>query len=231
MFERFTESARQVVVNAQSAASEFGHGHIGTEHELLGLLANPETHAWQVLNSLGVTAEIARERVVELVPVGEHHSEGQIPFTPRAKKVLELSLREALSLGHGFITPEHLLLALVRESDGVAMNVLVGLGVSETAIREAVLPLLPGPDPAGAQTTQVKGRSVRGVEFRVAPDERLHRLLMTAAGAALGEGRTEFGVDELLTALAGDKQSGSALVAEAMREAIRRKTEPEEPAG
>ena len=99
MFERFTESARQVVVNANDAARELGHPHIGTEHVLLGLLADPASNASRVLNSLGVTAERARERVVEVVPPGDHPTNGQIPFAPRAKRVLELALRESLSHG------------------------------------------------------------------------------------------------------------------------------------
>jgi ATP-dependent Clp protease ATP-binding subunit ClpC len=151
VFERFTQSAREVVRTAQKTARELGHAHVGTEHELLGLLADPDSDASRALNSLGVTADRAREGVLEIVPRADQPPEGAIPFTPRAKKVLELSLRESLSLGHGVITPGHVLLGLAHDRDGVAMQVLVRLGADESTIRAAVLPLLPDPEEAGPQ--------------------------------------------------------------------------------
>jgi hypothetical protein len=225
VFERFTESARQVVVNAQYAARVLGHGHIGTEHELLGLLADPDSEACRVLNSLGVTADRARERVMEIVLPGEHGSTSQIPFTPRAKKVLELSLREALDLGHRNITPEHLLLALARERDGVAMQVLVSLGAEETAIRAAVVPLLPEPDPAGPQIPQARARVETSIGFNVLPDGTMRGLLMAAAGRALNDGRIRFGVPDLLAELASDEEAARMLTelgvnVQAMRAAL-----------
>jgi hypothetical protein len=229
VFERFTESARQVVVNAGDAARVLGHGHIGTEHELLGLLADPDSDASRVLKSLGVTADRARERVAEIVPPGEHGSAGQIPFTPRAKKVFELSLREALDLGHRNITPEHLLLALARDPDGIAMQVLVGMGAEEIAIRAALLPLLPEADPAGPQIPHARTRVETSVGFNVLPDRTMRGLLMAAAGRALKDGRTGFGVSDLLAELASDEEAARMLAelgvnVQAMREALDRQS-------
>ena len=117
MFERFTERARQVVVLAQEEARTLKHNYIGTEHILLGLLREEEGLAARVLESLDITVERVRAQVVRIVGSGEEVTSGQIPFTPRAKKVLELALREALSLGHNYIGTEHILLGLVREND------------------------------------------------------------------------------------------------------------------
>ena len=119
MFERFTERARQVVVLAQEEARILKHNYIGTEHILLGLLREKEGLAARVLESLDITVERVRAQVVRIVGSGEEVTSGQIPFTPRAKKVLELALREALSLGHNYIGTEHILLGLVRENEGV----------------------------------------------------------------------------------------------------------------
>jgi ATP-dependent Clp protease ATP-binding subunit ClpA len=124
VFERFTERARQVVVLAQGEARALKHNYIGTEHLLLGLLREEEGLAAHVLESLDITVEEVRAQVAWTVGQGEEATTGQIPFTPRAKKVLELSLREALSLGHNYVGTEHLLLGLVREDDGVAAHIL-----------------------------------------------------------------------------------------------------------
>jgi hypothetical protein len=220
------------VVNAQQAARQLGHGYIGTEHALLGLLGDPDSDASRVLQSLGVTADRARERVVEIVPPGEHSSEGQIPFTPRAKKVLELSLREALDLGHRNITPEHLLLALARERDGVAMRVLLGMGTDENAIRAAVLPLLPEPDPTAPQLQPTRARVETSAGFNVVPDRAMRGLLMAAAGRALKDGRTTFGIGDLLAELASDEKAANMLAAlgvnvQTMREALGRQATSE----
>src|ERR671929_157535 len=125
MFERFTERARQVVVLAQEEARILKHNYIGTEHILLGLLREEEGLAARVLESLDITVERVRAQVVRIVGSGEEVTSGQIPFTPRAKKVLELALREALSLGHNYIGTEHILLGLVRENEGVAARILL----------------------------------------------------------------------------------------------------------
>ena len=120
MFERFTERARQVVVLAQDEARALKHNYIGTEHILLGLLREEEGLAARVLESLDITVEEVRAQVARIVGQGDEVTTGQIPFTPRAKKVLELALREALSLGHNYIGTEHILLGLVRENDDLA---------------------------------------------------------------------------------------------------------------
>jgi len=145
VFERFTERARQVVVLAQEEARTLRHAYIGTEHILLGLLREQEGLAARVLESLGVTLERVRELVAAIVGAGEGEvSSGQIPFTPRAKKILEMALREALSLGHNYIGTEHILLGLVRENEGVAARILLDSGAAPERIRDEVLAMLGG---------------------------------------------------------------------------------------
>ncbi|HEY8703418.1 MAG TPA: Clp protease N-terminal domain-containing protein, partial [Gaiellaceae bacterium] len=144
MFERFTERARQVVVLAQDEARALKHNYIGTEHILLGLLREEEGLAARVLESLDITVEEVRAQVARIVGQGDEVTTGQIPFTPRAKKVLELSLREALQLGHNYIGTEHILLGLIREGEGVAAQVLVKLGADLNRVRQQVIQLLSG---------------------------------------------------------------------------------------
>jgi ATP-dependent Clp protease ATP-binding subunit ClpC len=151
MFERFTERARRVVVYAQEEARELSHNYIGTEHLLLGLLREPESVAGRVLAKLEISLDAVRAQVVEIIGRGEGAQSGHIPFTPRAKKVLELSLREALQLGHNYIGTEHILLGLVREGNGVAARVLVKLGGTPDRVRGAVLELAPAGPEAGAE--------------------------------------------------------------------------------
>ncbi|MDQ3590501.1 MAG: ATP-dependent Clp protease ATP-binding subunit, partial [Actinomycetota bacterium] len=150
MFERFTERARKVVVLAQEEARHFNHNYIGTEHLLLGLLREDEGVAAQALSSLNVTLDEVREQVESIVGYGEEGTGAQAPFTPRSKKVLELALREALQLGHNYIGTEHILLGLVRESEGVAARVLSNLDVDPDKVRREVVRRLGG------------GRSQRG---------------------------------------------------------------------
>jgi ATP-dependent Clp protease ATP-binding subunit ClpC len=150
MFERFTERARKVVVLAQEEARHFNHNYIGTEHLLLGLLREDEGVAARALSSLNVTLDEVREQVESIVGYGEEGTGGQAPFTPRSKKVLELALREALQLGHNYIGTEHILLGLVRESEGVAARVLSNLDVDPDKVRREVVRMLGG------------GRSQRG---------------------------------------------------------------------
>src|ERR1700716_4164859 len=145
MFERFTERARQVVVLAQEEARTLKHKYIGTEHILLGLLREEEGLAARVLESLDITVERVRAQVVRIVGSGEEVTSGQIPFTPRAKKVLELALREALSLGHNYIGTEHILLGLVRENEGVAARILLDFDADSEKIRNEVIRMLSGP--------------------------------------------------------------------------------------
>ena len=150
MFERFTNRARRVVVLAQEEARILRHNYIGTEHLLLGILAEGEGTAFRALDELGVTLEIARQQVEGIIGAGQDAMSGHIPFTPRAKKVLELSLREALKLGHNYIGTEHILLGIIREGDGVGAQVLTRLGDDLSVVRMHVIRLAPtsGEDPA-----------------------------------------------------------------------------------
>jgi len=232
VFERFTESAREVGRDAQKVARELGHAHVGTEHELLGLLADSDSDAGRALRSLGVTADRARARVLEIVPSADRRPEGPIPFTQEAKKVLELSLRESLSLGHRNITSGHVLLGLTRDRDWVAMQVLVGLDADEIAIRAAVMAVLPARVEAGPQIPRAS-QPQPGI---VSSDPVVRRLLAAAAGRALSDGRTEFGLSDLLASAADDEEAASALGSlgidvQAMREAIKRRATGEELAG
>src|SRR5437870_2940983 len=145
LFERFTERARQVVVLAQDEARALKHNYIGTEHILLGLLREEEGLAARVLESLDITVEEVRAQVARIVGQGDEVTTGQIPFTPRAKKVLELALREALSLGHNYIGTEHILLGLVRENEGVAARILLDFDADAEKIRNEIIRMLSGP--------------------------------------------------------------------------------------
>src|SRR5918911_692868 len=144
MFERFTDRARRVVVLAQEEARLLNHNYIGTEHILLGLIHEGEGVAAKALESLGISLEAVRAQVEEIIGQGQSAPTGHIPFTPRAKKVLELSLREALQLGHNYIGTEHILLGLIREGEGVAAQVLVKLGADLNKVRQQVIQLLSG---------------------------------------------------------------------------------------
>src|SRR5688500_2335910 len=152
LFERFTDRARRVVVLAQEEARLLNHNYIGTEHILLGLIHEGEGVAAKALESLGISLEAVRSQVEEIIGQGGTAPSGHIPFTPRAKKVLELSLREALQLGHNYIGTEHILLGLIREGEGVAAQVLVKLGADLSRVRQQVIQLLSGyTGPGGGQ--------------------------------------------------------------------------------
>jgi ATP-dependent Clp protease ATP-binding subunit ClpC len=148
VFERFTEPAREVVVLAQDEARALRHNYVGTEHLLLGLLGR-EAVASRALASLGVAHDDVQAQVARIIGQGDEVAVGQIPFTPRSKKVLELSLREAVALGHNHIGTEHLLLAILREGDGVAARILVDLGADDENVRRAVGEILGRSVPAG----------------------------------------------------------------------------------
>ena len=167
MFERFTDRARRVIVLAQQESRLLGHGYIGTEHLLLGLLADGGGTAAQALESLGVTLDAAREQVREMVGEGQRPQTqpGHIPFTPPAKKVLELSLREAQNLGDDHIGTEHLLLGLVAEADDVGAQIVARLGASRRAVRDKVIELTGVvPDPAALEMRSwTRGARIRGV--------------------------------------------------------------------
>src|SRR5580693_8881605 len=165
MFERFTDRARRVVVLAQEEARTLNHNYIGTEHILLGLIHEGEGVAAKALESLGISQEAVRQQVEEIIGQGQQAPSGHIPFTPRAKKVLELSLREALQLGHNYIGTEHILLGLIREGEGVAAQVLVRLGADLNRVRQQVIQLLHGyqgkePAAAGAPSESAPSTSL-----------------------------------------------------------------------
>ncbi|HIY85579.1 MAG TPA: ATP-dependent Clp protease ATP-binding subunit, partial [Candidatus Yaniella excrementavium] len=159
MFERFTDRARRVVVLAQEEARMLNHSYIGTEHILLGLIHEGDGVAAKALQSLDVSLGAVREQVREIIGQGQQAPSGHIPFTPRAKKVLELSLREALQLGHNYIGTEHILLGLIREGEGVAAQVLVQLGADLNRVRQTVIQLLSGYQGSG----ESEGKETAGV--------------------------------------------------------------------
>jgi prophage maintenance system killer protein len=157
MFRRFTDRARRAVQLAQEEARLLNHNYVGTEHLLLGLLREGEGVAAKALGSLGISIEAVRAQVEELIGHGESAPAGHLPFTPRAKKALELSLREALQLGHNYIGTEHLLLGLAREGEGVAAELLIGFGAGHARLRDQVLQLLTGEgEQTGAWTRLVR---------------------------------------------------------------------------
>ena len=168
MFERFTDRARRVLVLAQEEARLLNHSFIGTEHILLGLIHEGEGVAAKALESLGVSLEAVREKVEETIGLAGTAPTGSPPFTPRAKKVLELSLREALQLGHSYIGTEHMLLGLVREGEGVAAQVLQSLGADLPRVRQQVIQLL-----SGYQGKEAVGAGAPGSGTSDAPTDSL----------------------------------------------------------
>src|SRR5947207_3257519 len=162
MFERFTDRARRVVVLAQEEARMLNHNYIGTEHILLGLIHEGEGVAAKALESLSISLEAVRSQVEEIIGQGQAAPTGHIPFTPRAKKVLELSLREALQLGHNYIGTEHILLGLIREGEGVAAQVLQKLGADLNRVRQTVIQLLSGYTGKGEQAGGGSEQSPQG---------------------------------------------------------------------
>ena len=167
MFEKFTDKARRVVVLAQEEAKLLNHNYIGTEHILLGLIHEGEGVAAKALEALGINLEQVREQVQDIIGQGQQAPSGHIPFTPRAKKVLELSLREALQLGHSYIGTEHLLLGLIREGEGVAAQVLTKLGADTNKVRQQVIQLLSG----------YQGKEAVSVGGEVAPPQKGSQVL------------------------------------------------------
>jgi ATP-dependent Clp protease ATP-binding subunit ClpC len=142
MTVRFTDRARRVVVQAQEEARTLNHNYVGTEHILLGLIHEGEGAGAKALESLGISLDTVRQQVQEIIGQGQHAPSGHIPFTPQAKKVLELALPESKALGHDYIGTEHILLGLIREGDGVAAQVLVKLGADLNRVRQQVIQLL-----------------------------------------------------------------------------------------
>jgi ATP-dependent Clp protease ATP-binding subunit ClpA len=205
MFERFTDRARRVVAQAQEEARRLDHGYIGTEHILLGLLHEGQGVAARALESLGISLEAVRQQVEEIIGRGQQAPSGHIPFTPRAKKVLELSLRESQQLGHNYIGTEHILLGLLREGDGVAAQVLVKLGADLNRVRQQVIQLLDGrqpeePVPAASATREL---SLAEVQARLeAVEQRL-----TAIEQRVGTGPETSDLDEQIAQVRREKES------------------------
>jgi ATP-dependent Clp protease ATP-binding subunit ClpA len=169
VFERFTEGARQIVVLAQDEARLLKHNYIGTEHLLLGLCREKNGLAARVLESLDITLEEVRAQVARIIGQGDELATGQIPFTPRAKKVLELSLREARSLDHNYIGTEHILLGLVRENDGVAARILLDFGADAEKIRNEAISLFSAKGHATSAPSEPTEAlpPIPGLEFRL----------------------------------------------------------------
>jgi ATP-dependent Clp protease ATP-binding subunit ClpC len=164
MFERFTSSARRVVVLAQEESRRLDHNYIGTEHILLGLIREGEGVGSKTMRSLEISLDAVREKVEEIIGHGKVAPSGHIPFTPRSKKVLELALREAMDLGHNYIGSEHILLGLIREGEGVAAQVLKQLGATLPEVRERVMAVL-------RETPPEPARSEVPVERRAPPGQ------------------------------------------------------------
>ena len=173
MFERFTERARRVVVFAQEEARDLNHDYIGTEHLLLGLMRDADSVAARALQGLDIGQDAVREQVTEIIGRGQRSPSGHIPFTPRAKKVLELSLREALQLNHNYIGTEHILLGLVGEGEGVAAQVLIKLGGSLSRVRDKVIELAP---PGTGEGPELSIPLRRGARIHGPLDEVIQRL-------------------------------------------------------
>ena len=215
MFERFTDRARSVVVLAQDEARLLNHNYIGTEHLLLGLLREDEGIAAKALTALGIQLDTVREHVEETVGRGTQEPSGHIPFTPRAKKVLELSLREALQLGHNYIGTEHILLGLIREGEGVAANVLAQLGADLSRVRHVVIQLLHGTaggaDAAAAAgpMSRLTGRRERSLisGFRTRLTAIESRL--TAAERRVGAGPDLSELDDRIAQVTSERQAAA----------------------
>ena len=208
-----------MVVSAQEAARELRHNYIGTEHLLLGCFANTEIGAGAALTQLGLNADHVREQVTAIVGPGEGSASAQIPFTPRAKKAMELGLRESLSAGHVDIESLHLLLGLIQDQDSLAIQILLGSGLTVKRIRETAITMIPAGETVDRRgTVAEEARAARrsggsGASFTATPDQALRRLLMAAAGRAFAEGRQEFGVEDLRAVI--DKEPPSSEAASA----------------
>ena len=216
MFERFTERARRVVVLAQEEARRLNHNHIGTEHILLGLIHEGEGVAAASLESLGISLEAVREQIEGIIGQGRAAPTGNIPYTPRARKVLELSLREALQLGHNHIGTEHILLGLIREGRGAAAQVLVRLGADLARVREQVIQMLEdaqGEEEPGTRRA-AKGLGPAAREQRGLLSEVLSRVesidsRLAAVEQRVGAGPNVGDLDQEIAQARSDKKSAA----------------------
>jgi ATP-dependent Clp protease ATP-binding subunit ClpA len=209
MFERFTDRARRVVVLAQDEARMLNHNYIGTEHILLGLIHEGEGLAAKALESLGISLQAVRQQVEQIIGQGESApAAGHIPFTPRAKKVLELSLREAMQLGHNYLGTEHILLGLIREGEGVAAQVLVKLGADLSRVREQVIQLLheyQGKEPAASRARRRERALLTRLQARLdAVETRL-----AATEQRVGTGPDTSDLDEEIDRFRGERQAAA----------------------
>ena len=206
MFERFTDRARRVVVLAQEEARMLNHNYIGTEHLLLGLIHEGEGVAARALESLGISLEAVRQQVEEIIGQGEDPPQGHIPFTPRAKTVLELSLREAQQLGHNYIGTEHILLGLIREGKGVAAQVLVKLGADLNRVRQQVTQLVHGHQAMEPPAASGGPRRARLPSDHPAGADALESRL-SALEQRVGTGPDTGDLDEQIAQVRRDKES------------------------
>jgi len=208
MFERFTDRARHVVVLAEEEARLLNHNWIGTEHLLLGLIRQGDSVAARALESLGISLDAVRQEVEEIIGQGGQVPSEEIPFTPRSKKVLKLALRESLQLRANYIGPEHILLGLIREGDGVAAQVLVKLGAGPNRARQQVLQLLhghPAEDPVPARFAAAKLRVTTAVQARLeAIEQRL-----AAIEQRIGTGPDTSDLDEQIDGVRRERRAAA----------------------
>jgi hypothetical protein len=215
MFERFTDRARRAVALAQEEAKRLNHNYIGTEHILLGLIHEGEGVAAKALESLGISLDAVRQQVEEIIGQGQQPPSEHVPFTPRAKKVLELSLRESKQLGHSYIGTEHILLGLIREGDGVAAQVLVKLGADLNRVRQQVIQLLhgyQGEEPRLARRPPEEGEPVAEVQARLDVIEaRLTGIdfLLVAVEQRVGIRPDTADLDEQIDTVRGERQAAA----------------------